>query len=123
MDSPRYDWLRRAARTFLQAFVATLMTFGIGPAQEAIRALSSGDPYEFDFNFWQALIIAASLAGVVALVTALQNALEDKAGLPAVLKGKATSGQNPVPEPDAYDPMNPATWPSTPAGASEYGKR
>ena len=99
MESPRYDWLRRALRTFLQAFVGTLSVMAIPALNEIVRAIGSAEPYELNFDFWQSVAIAATLSGVVALISAAQNALEDKAGMPAVIKGKASSGQNPVPEP------------------------
>lgn len=107
IESPRYDWLRRAARTFLQAFVGTLSVMAIPALNDIVRAIGSAEPYELDFAFWQSVIIAASLAGVVSLISAAQNALEDKGGMPAVLKGQATSGQNPVPDgPAVNDLMN-----------------
>ena len=114
------DALRRAVRTYLQAFVGTLATLAIPALTDLVRAIGNAEPYEIDFAFWQGVGIAAVLSGVIALVTALHNALEDKAGVPAVLKGTATSGQNPVPEPDAapaFDPDNPgdpSQWGSIP---------
>lgn len=107
IDSPRYDWLRRAARTFLQAFVGTLSVMAIPALNDIIRAISSAEPYTFDVDLWQGVIIAACLSGVIALISALQNGLEDKAGMPALGKGVASSGQNPVPQPDVTPPAVP----------------
>ena len=124
LESSRYDWLRRAARTFLQAFVGMVALIGFPIAQNIINAATNGDPIQFDVDAWKRVLIAALFAGGVALISLVQNLLEDKAGVPAPLKGTATSGKNPVPDPSpAYDPMNPATWPKVPQGASDYGKR
>ena len=99
LESPRYDWLRRALRTFLQAFVGMVALIGFPIAQNIINAATNGEPVQIDVDAWKRVLIAALFAGAVALISALQNALEDKAGVPAVLKGVATSGQNPVPDP------------------------
>jgi hypothetical protein len=92
------DSARRGLRTFLQAFVGTLALLAIPALTDIIRAVSSAEPYEIDFRFWQSVIVAACASGVIALISFLQNLLEDKAGLPAVLKAPASSGVNPVPD-------------------------
>lgn len=123
LESPRYDWLRRAARTFLQAFVGMVALIGFPIAQNIINAATNGEPVSIDVDAWKRVLIAALLAGAVALVSALQNALEDKAGVPAVLKGAPSAGQNPVPEPprsrmdreiEALKNAPPETWASPP---------
>lgn len=120
MESPRYDWLRRAARTFLQGFIGMIVLLGFPIAQSVINAATSGQPIDLDFNAWKTVLIASTFAGGMALVTLVHNLLEDKTGMPAILKGTASSGQNPVPDPEPeYDPLKPDTWPATPIGASE----
>jgi hypothetical protein len=119
MDSPRFDWLRRAARSFLQGFIGMIVLLGFPIAQSVINAATNGQPIDLDFNAWKTVLIAGLFAGGMALVSLVQNFLEDKAGMPAVLKGQATSGQNPVPDPTPeVDWQNADTWPSTPVGAS-----
>jgi len=94
MESPRYDWLRRAARSFLQGAVGVFIFLALPVLQNM-----AGGNVEIDWAFWRMVGIASVAGGVIALVTAIQNLLEDKAGMPAVLKGKPSSGANPVPDP------------------------
>jgi hypothetical protein len=51
---------------------------------------------------WSALKkvgISAAAAGIIALLAFVQNWLEDTTQFPAVLKAKASDGENPVPDP------------------------
>lgn len=73
------DWLRRALRTALQAFIGTLL------AQWAALALAPGDVPAWPIL--QRVLIAAGVAFLVAFVTALQNVLEDTSGV-AIMKAK-----------------------------------
>lgn len=92
------DSARRAIRTFAQSFVGTLAVLAIPALTSIIRSVANAEPYEIDFKFWQGVVIAACAAGVIALLSFLQNALEDHTGMPAVLKSPASSGQNPTPD-------------------------
>ena len=101
------DALRRGVRTFLQAFVGFLVLFAIPALQDLIRAVSSGEDYQFNFGFWQAIVVAAVASGLVALITWAQNELEDKGAIPALLKAPASSGADPVPDPLESDAVKP----------------
>jgi hypothetical protein len=90
------DSLRRAIRTFVQAFVGTLAVLAIPALTDLVRSISSAEPYEIDFRFWQGVVIAACASGVIALVSWLQNFLEDKGAVPSVLKATPSAGANPV---------------------------
>jgi hypothetical protein len=48
-------------------------------------------------NVWKRVLVACAISGVIALVSYVQNALEDKTMMPAVLKAPASQGQNPAP--------------------------
>lgn len=73
------DWLRRALRTALQAFIGTLL------AQWAALAVAPGDVPAW--SILQRVAIAAAVAALIAFLTALQNVLEDTSGV-ALLKAK-----------------------------------
>lgn len=74
------DALKRAARTFLQAFVGTLALLAVPQMTSIVRSISDSQPYQFDFALWQGVVIAASLSGLISLISFAQNALEDKSG-------------------------------------------
>lgn len=90
------DWVRRGLRTFVQSFLGTLAVLAIPALTDIMRSAASAEPYEIDFRFWQSVVVAACASGVIALISSLQNYLEDTKGLPAVGKAQASSGQNPV---------------------------
>lgn len=74
------DSLKRAGRTFVQAFVATLAMLAVPALTGIIQSISNSEPYELDFRFWQGVVVAACLSGVISLVSYVQNAIEDKTG-------------------------------------------
>jgi len=80
------DSIRRALRTFAQAFVGTLAVLAVPALSDLVRQISSSESYQIDFRFWQGVVIAACLSGVISLVTFVQNALEDKGAIKAVGK-------------------------------------
>lgn len=93
------DFLRRAIRTFFQGFVAVLMLTAIGPLNEFVTGVVSGDGNDaaIDLNLWRNILFAAIAGGGVSLITLIHNALEDKVeSFPAVLKATPSSGANPV---------------------------
>ena len=92
------DAIRRAIRTFLQAFVGTLAALAIPALTDLVRSIGNAEPYEIDFAFWQGVGIAATLAGIIALISWAQNQLEDHTSTPAILKAPPSTGQNPVPD-------------------------
>ena len=59
---------------------------------------SDGQLVRIDVNFLGNVAIAATISGIIALISWAQNALEDKTAIPAVLKAPASEGQNPVPD-------------------------
>lgn len=86
------DAVRRAIRTFLQAFVGVLVSSGVLSAV--------GEAGVVDWSALKKVGLSALGAGVVALFTFIQNALEDEGSVPALLKAPASSGANPV---DPFD--------------------
>jgi hypothetical protein len=79
------DALKRAIRTFLQGFVATLALIAIPLGQNLIQTVAGGGNLKIDVNLWGAVGVAAVVGGGIALVTWAQNALEDRTGK-AILK-------------------------------------
>lgn len=70
------DPARRAIRTFLQAFVGALMVSTGGGA-----LLTHATP-----NMLASVVTAATIAGVTAVLTWLQNQLEEGGALPELVK-------------------------------------
>jgi len=117
MDQPRIsqgftlpDSVRRAIRTFIQSFLGTLLTGWIG------LNVAAGDLPPVSVA--KRLLIAATVAGVIALLTYVQNALEDHTGLPALLKAPASSGVNPEPDPTMAYPRPRAHVPPRHGGSA-----
>lgn len=85
------DALRRAIRTFVQAFC------GVVIAQSgAILVNAQKGEYVLDIEWVKRIGISALVAGVIALFTFLMNWSEDKGVIPSVLKATASSGAEPV---------------------------
>lgn len=82
------DAVRRAIRTFVQAFFGVLATSGIFSA--------AGETGVVDWSGLKRVGISAAAAGVVALFSYAQNALEDAGTIPAALKAPASDGANPT---------------------------
>lgn len=82
------DALRRAVRTFVQAFLGSLLTSGILSSFETAGVV--------DWAALKKVAISAAAGAIIALLTFVQNALEDNGTIPAVLKATASSGANPV---------------------------
>lgn len=78
------DATRRAIRTLLQ----------VGLVQGVIQLYQAFAPVKLNVEQASAITVVAT-----PLLGFLQNMLEDTAGLPALLKAPASSGQNPVPDP------------------------
>lgn len=97
IESTKYDWLRRAVRSFLQGFVAVLILVAFPIAQNIIDTVAGGGNVEIDVNAWKSILIAAVFGGGMAFVSAIHNLLEDKAHAPAILKDRPSAGANPVP--------------------------
>jgi TRAP-type C4-dicarboxylate transport system permease small subunit len=94
------DALRRAIRTFLQAFVGTLSLLLIPFLSDIAKSAGEADKgiVEISTDALGNILIAAVVAGVIALISFVQNELEDKTNMPAILKAPASSGQNPAPD-------------------------
>lgn len=100
MQALHYDWIRRGIRTFFQAFLGSVILLGFPIMTSFINAVNSGQDADLDLGVWKRILLAAVFSGVIALVTMLHNVLEDNVpAVPALLKGKASSGESPVPEP------------------------
>lgn len=72
------DAVRRAIRTFFQTFVGVLISSGILSAMTEAGVV--------DWSALKKVVISAGAAAVVAVVTYIQNALEDSGTVPALLK-------------------------------------
>ena len=90
------DAVRRAVRTFLQAFIGTFVLLAVPWMTSIVAAITSAQPYELNFDVLQSAGIAGVFSGAIALVAWIQNALEDKTHMPAILKAPASSGENPA---------------------------
>lgn len=95
----KYDWLRRGIRSFIQGFIGVLILVAVPVVTKWATDIGSGGAIVIDIPFWRSVGIAALGGGCVGVVSFAQNALEDKAGMPALLKGTASSGANPAPDP------------------------
>lgn len=71
------DAIRRAVRTFLQAFIGVLLGSGILSAM--------GETGVVDWSSVKKIGLSALAAGIVAIITWLQNFLEDENVIPTVL--------------------------------------
>jgi hypothetical protein len=78
------DPTRRAIRTLVQ----------VGLVQGVLQLWNAFAPTKLTVDQAAAITLVAT-----PLVGFIQNMLEDSAGMPALLKAPASSGQNPVPEP------------------------
>jgi hypothetical protein len=93
------DWLRRAIRTWLQSFLASLLA--------TLSTVGAADlPALTTWLWWQkalaAAVFSAGMATLTAVVSALQNSAEDSGAIPALLKAPASGGENPVPDPGTF---------------------
>lgn len=72
------DAIQRAVRTFFQAFIGVLIASGILSAVEETGVV--------DWSNLKKVGLSALVAGVVAIVSYIQNALEDVEVIPTFLK-------------------------------------
>ena len=90
------DAIRRAIRTFIDAFIGMLALLGIPVLTELVRKISSAEPYEIDFRLWQSILIASAAAGLIAVFSFGKNWAEDNTRFPAFLKSTPSAGKNPI---------------------------
>lgn len=69
---------KRAIRTFFQAFLGSIITSGVLSATSESGVV--------DWSALHKVAVAAGAAGIIALITFIQNALEDSGTIPALLK-------------------------------------
>lgn len=75
------DPIRRAIRTFLQGFVGVLALVAVPALSNIVSSVvNGGNDVMIDLNIWKNIGIAAIAGGVIALVSFVQNALEDRSG-------------------------------------------
>jgi hypothetical protein len=80
------DWMRRGLRTFLQAFLASLVALWLTGSFSTIdEATGATVP---NWASLDTLVIAAGTAGLVSLVAFIQNLLEDKTGSEGIIVKK-----------------------------------
>lgn len=100
MESRQFDPLRRAIRSFVQGGVGVFILIAVPALNQIVTSVGSGGVAVIDVPFWRNVGIAVVAGGAMGLVSFTQNALEDNVPkFPALLKGKASSGANPVPDP------------------------
>jgi TRAP-type C4-dicarboxylate transport system permease small subunit len=81
------DSLRRALRTFLQAFIGTFSALAIPVLWKIIDLAGSSEGLvRIDVTLIGNALIAGCIAGIIALVSYVQNLLEDKTAIPKLLK-------------------------------------
>lgn len=85
------DAVRRAIRTFIQAFLGVIIA-----QSGAILIDAQKGEYVLDIEWMKRIAVSAAVAGVIALFTYIQNALEDSGVVPSIMKSKASSGANPI---------------------------
>jgi hypothetical protein len=85
------DAVRRALRTFAQAFIGTFILVAVPWATNIVTAIVNAKPYELDFNVLQSAGIAGVFAGGIAIVSWVQNALEDHGTVKPMLKNGDTT--------------------------------
>lgn len=84
------DAVRRAIRTFAQSFLGAFAASGVLSAFAEAGVV--------DWTVLKKAGISALIAGIIALMSFIQNALEDSGAIPAPLKAPASEGVNPVPD-------------------------
>lgn len=84
------DALRRALRTFVQAFLGSVLTSGLLSAINETGVV--------DWSAIKKVAVSAAAAALIALLTFVVNALEDKGVMPALIKAPASGGADPIPE-------------------------
>ena len=97
MESRGLDWVRRGIRSFLQGFIGVLLITAVPALNDLVTSVGSGGVATIDVPFWRNVGIAAVAGGAISLIACVQNFLEDKTPMPALLKSKPNAGQNPVP--------------------------
>jgi hypothetical protein len=74
------DAIRRATRTFFQGTIGVLVLIAIPVLNQMIQSIAGGDEVTIDLDLWQSIGIAAVAGGMIALISFLQNWLEDSTG-------------------------------------------
>ncbi len=74
------DAIRRALRTFFQGMIGVLVLLAVPILNQMIQSVAGGGEVKIDLDFWQSIGIAAVAGGVIAVVSFLQNILEDTTG-------------------------------------------
>lgn len=92
------DAVRRAIRTFLDAFIGVWLLAAVPALNKLVQDLvsSDGNKVNIDLNFYRNVLLAAVVAGFIALLNFVKNWLEDNTRWPALLKSVPSGGKNPV---------------------------
>ncbi len=99
MEARTNDPIRRAVRTFAQGALGIFILFAVPALNDLVTSVGSGGVAVIDVPFWRNVGIAAIAGGIISLISFAQNFTEDHVpAFPALLKGKASSGANPVPD-------------------------
>jgi len=84
MSSKYRDAVIRAARTFGQGFLGVLILTAVPILRDMVSAVVGGGEITIDLNAWQNIALAALAGGLIALISFVQNAVEDKTGKAAL---------------------------------------
>lgn len=94
------DWVRRGIRTFIQAFIGIFAGLALPWLNDVVTWASHHNGNAFPA--WSVIgkaCVAGVGAGLVALISGVQNGLEDHTKFPALLKAPASGGVAPAPDP------------------------
>lgn len=83
------DSIRRGIRTFFQAALGVVLL-------QAVALAADANDGSLDASLWRRAGVTALVAGFIAIVTYVNNALEDSGKIPAILKATASSGADPI---------------------------
>lgn len=77
------DYLTRAGRTFIDAFIGFVVILMVPPATQLVSDIvTTGGKGEIDIdlNVWRNLLLACVISGVIAVVSGVKNKAEDATG-------------------------------------------
>lgn len=80
------DPIKRALRTFIQGAVAVLMIVAVPSLNTMVGDVVAGRDIIIDLDIWKSIGFAAIAGGLAALISWVQNVVEDNTGKPVVPK-------------------------------------
>lgn len=83
------DYLTRAGRTFIDAFIGFAIIIMVPPATQLVSDIATTGgkgEVDIDLNVWRNLLLACVVAGVIAVVSGVKNKAEDATGKDLLIK-------------------------------------